>query len=542
MAYKYVTQRFNGGMNQDMDPVVIDMLSQDPSVIETVSTATNLLFERGLMITRPCVVTPLGGNPGSFISGAYTVVAADQYGLSQNNNISNRGAVALVKDNAGAPRLFILSTDQTIGPLFTPTEITGAGMTGMLTPQPFSSTEINGVVLFGGISDGIIRWDPTTTNYTILSVAYKFVAKQFARALAAYTVGAFTNTGPLTIAFSVSGDETNWSGYGSGLDILPDVSDVITGLGVIKGVVVVPRSFGFHLGFPTGQFPTIYNWTLFNEESIGCYYPASMAWAYDRCYFMSQFGIHSFDLTTFTDIGEGVYEECAFLMSEYGLTPRGFIISTYRGDFRPSYNITFDSFPNVFGPGTLPTIPHFMYDIRERKWSRHVYAPVNPTKTEYTDLIFPFNCFLTPAFAGTSFQQQTIAILPRAQTVQQTFLQWNNALSYPQVDTSCFFTTGKISISPPYFEAVLNRVLIVYKTTTANDPSFSMTVSSVLNGNETDTVNNFLSNTNGKWTRQWVNIRQPGNQFQIMLAFGNDAGVFLREVVMEFTDQAKERN
>jgi len=384
MAFQYLTQLFTGGMNQDLDSAAIDLTMQDQSV-SIVSTSQNMVFERGLAMTR-LGLSPLPGPPSSLPSGANlrSVKWLPFAPRSLKSPINQRGAFAITD----APKLYSMQANQAAGNVMTPVEITGPGFT-QSSGYYCDNTIANGVVLIAGNSGGLIRWDPVAGNYTIIpSSPYQYVCGHLARALAAFDLTLGATGYAQTVAWSAAGDETIWTGStsGAGKTVLSDASDSITGLKVAKGTVVVARAYGFHLGIPTGQFPAVYDWRKVDDISVGVMHPASLVVYKNTLFFMSECGIHTFDLVDVEDIGEGIYQEINNLIRQYGLTARGFISTGYKPDFQPSYNIVLDSSQSLGGtPEGL--VPHFMYNIREKKWSRHFY--VNPSHTNaWTPLVF----------------------------------------------------------------------------------------------------------------------------------------------------------
>lgn len=545
MPFKYVIQRFTDGYTSDMNPAVLDMLASQDMVITRVSGATNMVFERGLIQTR--TTTGQVGTVPAQINSAELVLAADSLPfVGSVGAVSANGAMCLTRTTVPLYHLYKLCTNFATAALFTPTEITGPGITGAGWNDFFFDRAVaNGAVLIGGYLGGLIRWVPTTNVYTLIAAApYSFVASHYSRAVGAFsTAGAVTS--PITIGYSVPGDETDWAGVGSGSSVLTDIPDAITGVKTIRNTLVIARTFGFHLGMPTGTYPLVYNYTKFSDEAIGVAHPATFKVFGDKAYFLSHVGIHTFDTANIEDIGEGIQAEIFTLIQRWGATPRGFVTQSYKTDNQPCYNIILDIRD---GPvGTPTALPHYMYNINEKKWSRHSYA--SSTSTHAT-LAFPFAYKMLSTFGTNYAPLPGLAVTQRETGVAPLFNKWSaqyNSEPTEIMSPAPFFTTGQLTISPAYMEAQLERILLVYSCTftqfqSGQSPSFSVSINSMLNGIRTTTTPpNIVGNTGGStyWQRTWGNVRVSGQMFEITITCPYQ--VQIKEMILEFSDNSKQR-
>lgn len=357
-------QSFTAGMNGDESPFVIDL--------SHCSQVQNMLFERGLLISRPgapAVFSSIGGGVCPTFARSFPFVAGD---------VSPRHALLLARDDKFSLNLslYLLSTRESgSSVLFDETAITAA-VPGTLTwdnNSPFDAVVVNGAWLITGATEGLIHYVPGDATYTLLAPNARYVTAHISRALAAFTSG--TN-GHITILWSKMGDETVWSGDPSaGSAVLADVDDCLSGLATVRGMVVVAREFGFHVGVPTGTSLPPYDWKKVGKEAAGVFFPRSMAVHGDLLYFASENGVHTFDLVNVEDIGEGILTELFEIIRTKHCTLDGFVTTTYKSGRRPQYHLVPTANPDVI-QDPFPVIPpqvHFVYDIISKTWSRHVY-------------------------------------------------------------------------------------------------------------------------------------------------------------------------
>lgn len=545
--YKYLIQRFIGGMNADIDPAAIDLTKQQDQVVDIVSTVVNGVFERGLFRSRPQLSTP--ANTVSIPSNNL-VYAVSKLPFPSNGAVATYyiGGIALTFDTGSSTyKLWRLNAESVVAPLLNVVEITGPGITAAGWDNLwFSNCVCNGVVLIAGYKGGLIRWDPTTTVYTIIANAkWAFVTKQNSRAVGAYlTTSALTD--PVTVGASKSGDEGVWvaTSIEAYQNVISDIPDAITGVGVAKGILVIPRTFGFHLGYPTGTFPAIYNFTQHSDDAIGCSNPATFCIYKNVCYFVSTNGIHTFDLVDVEDIGEGVYEEVLDLLTALGGTLRGFISASYKNDYQPTYNLYID-IPST--SVSANSIPLWQYNIRERKWTRWL---TNEPSGSYSSLWMPFYYRATTGIGFSIPITSTVVQLGRKPSVTAQFKYTKELFGNGSESFVTAFTTGKLTISAPVFEATITRIMLVYTCNASSPPEFSITIDSTLNSTTTSLTRsgivgtgNSLGSTPAKWIRQWVgNFCAVGQMFQVSVAATTNANnVLFKEMIIEFTDTSKER-
>lgn len=532
MAYSYLTQVFTDGMNQDMSPVAID-LSMEQSTVKLVQSATNFLFERGLAVTRPGLST-FSGPPTSLptTSDLLAVQSLNSLAHAQNSPTTSRMAIAII-GNGTACRLYTLEGNGSAGTILEPTEITGAGF-NLPVPTAYACTAIvNGVIMIGGNFTGLVRVSPSANTYTIVaSSPYQYVTGHQARAVAAYDLSLLN--GPTKVAWSVQGDETNWTGVGSGSAFLADVTDSITGLKVVKGLVLVARSYGFHVGIPTGIFPAVYDWRKQDDLSIGVMHPASLVVYKNVLFFMSESGIHTYDLVNVEDIGEGIHSELVGFIQQSGVVVRGFISAGYKSDYQPTYNLIIDSQQSrTSSPDTI--FPHYMYNIRERKWTRHLYA-AGAQATAWTAM--PFSISYRPSFALTHAPTTPrMSLYTRKAGAAPVPKFWNTNAS--TVESDATITTGMITLQNPTMDVGLNRLMLIYNAAaSAAGASITFTITSILNGVTSTTTTSITTYPAGGWDRRWINVRMTGNMFKVVikLTAATLAKLELKALILEFSD------
>jgi|HubBroStandDraft_1064217.scaffolds.fasta_scaffold00148_58 hypothetical protein len=288
---------------------------------------------------------------------------------------------------------------------------------GPYNPLTIQAGLVNGVVLVGGLNMtldgtgnyGIARWVPGASAYTqVGGVSPLFICGVLSRGFGAYDRVA-TN-GQITVEWSVAGDETTWTGStnGSGLAVLSDAADGITGLGVVNGVVVIARYTGFHFGTPTGQaFPAFSFKNYDGSTDIGCSWPGTFCVYNNICYFVGRDNVYTFDtinppvpigykirsllLSSLLRAGNYNTTDIHYVgfvsngQSAAGLLGNGVV---YTNPARPRYHLV-----PIQGPINTPSTayPHFSYDILTGVWSVHIYStswsfafPLNVNATNYT--------------------------------------------------------------------------------------------------------------------------------------------------------------
>lgn len=519
MAKTQVMQTFTKGMSGDASPFVLD-LSQCASV-------TNMLFERGLLISRPGLTsiessTPVNTLPVAAFSGFLHPAVIGQT-LTVLHTPSVGAAVHVMPVSA------IKATMLQEFP-----EYTGPAITKYTTlPIGAPLAAFNDVAVVPGFNEGIIRIG--TFTYTIpLAQAYLFCTTHLSRVLLACNIS-LLGGGLRQIAWSKIGDETVWSGtYDSGSVILQEADDGITGLGVIKNVVVVPRTSGFHLGFPTGDGTNPYDWKCISRNEVGCYYPPSFAVYGGKCYFVSDSHVHTFDLSSVEDIGEGIVTELFEFVQQYGMSIQGVITRTYKLGYRPQYHLMPVYIPsNPFAAPVFPEAPpHFVFDITEQKWSRHTYTQPGA----YPRIPFALNYVQYANNTQLSIQRSAPAFLtPPAVGQHFTYDYWDPSVP---CEGAMSATTGRVqlgdSIASEY--SMLRMMLVVYLSTPR---TLTVRVTSQLGGDETTTTYTVAATKVG-WQRVWVDGIKVGQFFQFTIEFPAATQVALRQVIVVHEVQAQE--
>jgi hypothetical protein len=514
-------------MNMDMDPVAIDLSAGDVQTVGMVSTVTNMLFERGLIIPRTDI------SPRNSTLGADYPRALRSLPFAANTGTVGQFPNVLLTRNATGPvwKLWKMQTDNVGYPL---TQITGPAIADTWNNLYLSTAVANGVVLLGGHPDGLFRWDPTGSVYTRIATApYSFVTSMYSRAIAAYKLtGALGD--PITMAWSVAGNETDWTNYGSGSSVLTDIPDQITGLAVIRNVLVILRSYGLHLGYPTGTFPALFNFSNFSNSIEGCLHPATIDVWRNVLFFVSNAGIHTFDLNTVENIGEGVFKEVLSTVNGYGGVLRGFVSQSYTLDSQPTYNLLVDV---VQSPQTVNlALPHWQYNLKERKWNRLNYNTGVVCDSELGAAVWDK---WAPTLTGAAIQPTpNIAIVQRLTGPSNKINAWTQATGTTSPTPQ--FTTGQLEILPGHFDAEMTGVMLTYNTLAAS-PGFSVLVTYQQAGQQiTSAVFSQTGPTGTGWQRVWIRFRLTGNLFKI-LVFLSAGDIKLKEMLIEFNVQGAER-
>ena len=542
MAFSYFTQLFGGGMNQDMAPTMLDLSVQN-SQINIVASVQNIIFERGEAVTRPGATSnPVVWPSGSIIRAVKALPFSAR--TVSANAIQQRMGFFIRNDGT----LWALQALESLTALST-TQITGAGFT-QSSDQYCDHGIVNGVVLIAGAFGGLIRWDPATTVYTLLSTAkYQYVCGHLSRAVAAFDVSQTSTGYQSKVAWSAPGDETTWTGStsGAGSTVLSDCEDAITGVKVCNGVVAIARAYGFHIAIPTGQFPAVYDFRKLSSMSVGCMHPATFLVYKNTMFFMSANGIHTFDFADITDIGEGVYKEISWFINNQQMTPRAFMSNSYAQiDFQPSYNICLES---VTPTPQSNITPHYMYNIRERKWTRHIYNN-NISVPGLTNLVCGFE--FIPDSASSLVNPSPLSLLTvvnrGANALSVPFIQtWSGAdaidgTGQAALETQASITTGQITLDDSLHDMQVERIQLFYYTPSPS--AFVITANGVLANNAVTTKPiTVITPAATGWNKQWVNFRLTCNTFSLTLTWPlNTPGpIRLKQIVFEYTSVGKVR-
>jgi hypothetical protein len=327
-----------------------------------VRTSRNFLFESGESKTRP-------GLREEDASASATQVF---YGKSERMWDGQAPLTVLLRANTGISRL---ENNNTV------TNLSGAALS--LENGGYARVAaVNGVILIASNTGGMIRWDPTGSTYTILDQysKYRYLTSHLTRVIGAYYLDTSFTGYSRRVGWSHQGDETEWepaADNSANFTLLNDIPDDITGIGVIKNVVVVYRRSGFHFAYPTGIANPTYRFEAYTRDGVGLYYPHTLAVEDNLSAFVGPDDVYIFDLRVLEPVGHKIRNTLfSHLLS--GVTYAGFFSRYNYGvggkEFRTRYNL----FPMIT-PGNTTAIdtsehPHFVYDLAERKWSIHTYG------------------------------------------------------------------------------------------------------------------------------------------------------------------------
>lgn len=437
--------------------------SEDSLERGEVRNALNFLFQDGEAKTRPGVDTLALGSAGVCV-----------YGKSFRLGETPKSVLV-----ASTGKVWVLAADGS------QTEITGAG-TAFGTAYYHNAEAVNGVILVANTTGGILRWDPTGGTYTVqASAKYRYVTAHLSRAVAAYDITPGSEN-PRKVGWSIAGDETDWTGIGSGTNILADAPDDITGLGTIRNVVVIARREGFHLAYPTGVTLPVYRFEGWSRKGVGCNYPSTFASEGDLVFCVGQDDVYTFDLTEMSPIGKDIRREL-FKYLTAGVAYRGFTSRISKYEPRFLYHLV--------GDGSRPDLPHFVYDPYEKKWSRHDYA-------ERT-------------LAGFNRVRTTADEAPALLTSGGNLLSWNSDLP---CEEPASLITGNQIIGALEDDCAVKRALLRYRDWGVGAVQVAVRGTGGATTREESVVIGIGSEAaSGEWRRKWANVMSGGQDFQIRL-------------------------
>lgn len=369
----------------------------------------------------------------------------------------------------------------------TATEITGAGTT--FGPKTYHNLAVvNGAILFGNNTGGLLRWDPAGTAYTILSAAkMRYVTGHFSRAVAAFDLNGNALTGPRTIKWSKPGDEAVWdtspSTDGSGKTILSDAPDDITGISNLHNVVAVCRRTGFHLGYPTGNSSSAFRWESWSYKSVGVHWPGLSTTQDNTLYFVGRDDVYSFDLVKVTSIG---YQIKSSLLAELigGAT---FCMFCSRGIASSKSRQYLHIFP------LSGSTNHYVFDLLGMNWSKHLYTGKVPSYG-----------FAKPV--GTYGEAASFVDTSNPPKV----FNWDEQV----ICESPASISGPISaVGGPAIDAEIQRTLLKLRR---YNSTVTLTLTADLAGSPVTSTQAQATpaGNDGKWTRVWFENRLTGQLFQ----------------------------
>lgn len=353
-----------GGINNDDNPRTLDT---------QVTDSYNFLFERGMCVSRP----------GLLSKGAASLIVNPLIFAT----LARESLITFVVDkNSNIYHVSTISPFFALSPAYTGPSLTGTVDTaGVMNAVPFLS-----LLLMGNNINGMIRIVPSSLTYTqVTDAPFRYFTTIYSRVVGAvkYPVGNQGSQNRRTIGYSASGDETNWTTSDSGSLMLSDTSDDITGLGVMRNVLVIFRQSGIHLGYVTGSAIPVFNIQNWNKIGAGVFYPDSLVVRDNVAFFCSYDDVWMFDLQNLTPIGRPIRRDL-FGYLQQGVRYRG-VLS--RGQSDNNNRIRYILSPTPSPDGTLnftgQYAPIFVYDMLEDKWSKHLYQNVGTHMTsEFIDI------------------------------------------------------------------------------------------------------------------------------------------------------------
>ncbi len=301
-----------------------------------VRDSVNFLFDRKMVSSRPAAETVNYGFSGTFVNGR----SGNFSGTRRHLVITSTGLYSL---NYTAR---------------TSTQITGAAISAV-GKYPSSIGVVNSLMLVGDNTGGLLRWLPSTTNYSLIPTApYRYVVGHRTRAVAAYHLT--DSTGAMWVGWSKAGDETNWVDYGSGHSTLPEIGP-IQGIANARNVIVVPCDGGFYLGYPVVGDPP-FDWQVYSTNSFQTPQNKTFTSFGSLCFFVSSNDVHIFNLSEVANIGRNI-RSMLFSEIKNGANYYGVVTQNIGNRSRLLYHLIPVSGGNL----------HFVYDVEDSVWSKHSY-------------------------------------------------------------------------------------------------------------------------------------------------------------------------
>lgn len=472
--------------------------SEDRLEETQVQTATNFLFERKMFLNRPgvytykvnqAVNTPIATTPRYAQSFRSLIIPTRTYYtlLIGDNNLTYTGGDPST-DSSGAPILLFGAT-------------AGAALTLDYTYDPrmeyLTADVVNGAILIGNNTGGLIRIDLLTAGFhtIIASSAYRYITAFGNRAVAAYALPPVTGAGN-KVAWSQDGDETLWTGGDSGSSTLADSVDEITGLKSIHNVLVVMRRSSIRLGTLTGISTPVFRFEPFSKENSGCPYPSTLACYDNKLYYVSQDNVCSFDLQQVVGLGNQIRTEL-FSYLNAGVKFRGFVSRVMGAKPRLFYHLVPFAAVNVYQVDDVTNsngFPHFVLDLQEMTWSRHLYSFA---------LRGGFNYFTNEAIEAPTLLGE------------KTAHRWDPDLPCESIAT---LLGRSITIGPEEVDVTVRRLLIKCRNF-----GVKSVVVRIRGLQTTAMVENTYVLTTGtvaadlKLTKAWANVGLAGQNFEVSL-------------------------
>lgn len=484
--------------------------------------ALNMLFERNICRTRPYTQRITYGfwpNPSTnkFRFGRGMLVGAD-----------NPNSVVILSNGtlAKGPQAQALSQD-------------GAGTLALGDPEFDNITVVNGVFAIGNNAfNGMVRHDPATDLFSIVpSTPFRYYTGLYSRA-----IGAYSNI-PNQVGWSVAGDETDWSGAGSGTSVLAETTDEITGARTVQNILVILRSMGLTLGFPTGQGTAPIRFeTVIRAGRQGCPYPSTVADDGNTLFYVGHDNVYRVDMNWDpAPIGKEIRRELLFWLAR-GVLFRGF---TTRMDYGlPSGGAFFLAANEMVDPVARlryhlvpiqrPGVPHYSFDMESNTWSRHTYT------LPLLGGLEGFN--RSGSTAGVSAVSWcTLLLLDEA---TPDVLRWaENSTGQGEIaDNGSSISSGVFVVGEPDMEYTCNRAFITWAldafhgTSEANPPAFEMRIECKQQqrpvAQASDVSLYQVSEAYGDWQGTWVDFKVTGQFFKIRLTIPPHLKIQIAQVTL----------
>lgn len=512
--------RFDRGVNSDTSELALE-----PGFVKD---SRNFLFRGRKAVSRP-------GAPAANLGNAASLFPISMFPFQATGLVDY--VYIFMQKSATLYELYVARVyDNGSGVAFDELGAASGALDYTFVPiAPSSYTVVNGVPLIGGVRQGgnfgILRVDKASGTLTLIAQDYYFVTSCLARAVAAREVTG-TASAPFKVAWSVDGDETDWTGVGSGSTVLSDSHTGITALGSLRNVVIVGHRDGFHLGNPTGTSLPAFSWTLVSKESVGVSEPASFAMGAEKAYFISEGGVYTFDTNRVESIGQPIDRELLYWIKR-GVRFRG-DVGLQTGEGREMYFLTpvatSSSFLNPTLLKNLEGVPQYVFDDVDKVWSKHEYEisasnPYVPAGVgDPTDLSTRVR--RACGFANTSFNTKRFALLDGS-----NFRAW-----YEEADCE----REQYVVSPtariPEDRNLTSQRAVLTARTAVDETQVTVTV----RGNQ---ENNYTSmeKTNGlkasqNWRRRWFNGAVVTGPFEAEVRVAAGSKVELDSLRLDLTD------
>ena len=494
---------------------------------KNVANSINWLFEDGKAFTRPTL-----NDEGAFGKSAKIDFVKRLFSTGVNTGYE------LAIDDTGA----IHTTAGTL---------TGAGTTfGNRTLHNIAL--VNGAFLLGNNVGGLVRNVRDATTYTVQSAAkYRYVTGHLSRAIAAFDITSGSND-EKKVAWSVPGDEDDWTGAGSGSSVLADIPDEITGVATIDNVWVILRARGIHLGFPTGsntQGP--FQFKNYISNGPGCNHPQSLAVYNNEMFFLGFENAYRYRLGESprpiapTSIRKALMED-----HSRGFNFQGFIALVdndkelfSRNAPRKRYHLFGIPASGVSGIGLQQVQQrHYSYDIDGETWAKHTYP-------------FPVRTAHWRQFASAGeveLIQDDIDGTRHIWAMRYGEDTAHQGLNLPAILEGRIITVGELSKDYQLSKVLLSfRVLAPRNSSERFEPAALTLKVRCQRGRETVAeevvlqLGRLMQEGSGgggeEWRLAWADIRLTGQQFQYIIEAPPSLVIEIDHIVGMFSEHARSK-